>query len=110
MNKYAEALEIVPRTLAENAGLHVTEVLSALHATHMAGTGAAIGIDIDGGSNSTGMRDAAAADILDSLVVKAQALRLASETAITVLKVDQIIMSKQAGGPKPRQPGAPDED
>ncbi len=38
------------------------------------------------------------------------ALRLAADAAVTVLKVDQIIMAKQAGGPKPRAPGAMDED
>lgn len=38
------------------------------------------------------------------------ALRLASDAAVTVLKVDQIIMAKQAGGPKPRAPGPMDDD
>lgn len=37
------------------------------------------------------------------------ALRLASNTAVTVLSVDQIIMAKRAGGPKPPQP-KPDWD
>lgn len=38
------------------------------------------------------------------------ALRLAADAATTVLKVDQIIMAKVAGGPKPRAPGPMDED
>ena len=79
----------------------------AVHAdaAHAAGK-ASVGVDIEGGVTC----DAAALHILDSFVVKNSALRLAAEAAITVLRVDQIIMSKQAGGPKPRQPGAPDED
>lgn len=38
------------------------------------------------------------------------ALRLAADAAVTVLKVDQIIMAKQAGGPKPRAPNPMDDD
>ncbi|RYY89057.1 hypothetical protein EON63_01400 [archaeon] len=38
-------------------------------------------------------------------------IRLAVDAAVTVLKVDQIVMSKPAGGPKPRQgPNDPDDD
>ena len=102
----AEAQEAVPRILAENSGQSAPEVISALYAAHAAGN-AGVGVNIDGGSPT---RDTVAAGILDSLAVKLSALRLASDAAITVLRVDQIIMSKQAGGPKPRQPGAPDED
>jgi T-complex protein 1 subunit theta len=44
--------------------------------------------------------------IYDLMAVKKSALKLAVEAATTVLKVDQIIMSKQAGGPKmPQMPG-----
>jgi T-complex protein 1 subunit theta len=103
--KYAEALEAFPRTLAENSGQSERDVITALYVAHAAGKSAQ-GVDIEGGMTL----DASAAGILDSLAVKASAMRLASEAAITVLRVDQIIMSKQAGGPKPRQPGAPDED
>jgi T-complex protein 1 subunit theta len=103
--KFAESLEVVPRTLAENSGQVERDVITALYARHAAGEAAA-GVDIDG----AGVKDAAAAGILDSLAVKSSAMRLACDTAITVLRVDQIIMSKQAGGPKPRQPGAPDDD
>jgi T-complex protein 1 subunit theta len=105
INKYAEALEVVPRTLAENSGQNATDVISALYAAHAAGK-TTVGVDIDGGLT----KDAAAAGICDSTVVKASALRLASDTAITILRVDQIIMSKQAGGPKPKAPGPADPD
>jgi T-complex protein 1 subunit theta len=103
--KFAEALEVVPRTLAENSGQPERDVITALHVAHTAGK-STVGVDIDG----EGTKDAVAAGIVDSLAVKVSALRLACETAITILRVDQIIMSKQAGGPKPKQPGAPDDD
>jgi T-complex protein 1 subunit theta len=105
MSKFAESLEVVPRTLAENSGQVERDIITALYSAHAAGK-STVGVDIDG----EGIKDAAAAGILDSLVVKLSAMRLACETAITILRVDQIIMSKQAGGPKPRQPGAPDDD
>ena len=49
--------------------------------------------------------------IYDSLSAKSWAIKLATEAAVTVLRVDSIIMSKPAGGPKvPQQAGNWDED
>ena len=92
--KFGTALEVVPRTLAENAGLHATDVLSALYAAHAAGNGAA-GVDIEHG----GVRDLGADGLFDLYATKLWAIRLATDAVTTVLRVDQIIMSKQAGGP-----------
>jgi len=105
ISKFAEALEVVPRTLAENSGQAAAEVLSSLYAAHATGS-AAVGVDIEG----TGVTDAATARIYDAFATKLSALTLAADAALTVLKVDQIIMAKQAGGPKPRDPQAPDAD
>jgi T-complex protein 1 subunit theta len=98
IRKFGESLEVVPRTLAENAGQNATEVIASLYATHAMGN-VNDGVDIE----STGTRqvDAAAAGIIDHLVCKREAIRLAVNAAVTVLRVDQIIMAKQAGGPKP---------
>ena len=104
-HKFAEALECVPRTLAENSGQNATAIVAALYAAHAAGK-ASVGVDVDGGET----KDTAAAGILDCLAVKASAIKLAAETAITILRVDQIIMSKQAGGPKPKAPGPNGDD
>ncbi|KAF5829991.1 chaperonin complex component [Dunaliella salina] len=104
INKFAEAFEVVPRTLAENSGLNATDVVSALYAAHAQGQALA-GVDVDGGPP----KDLSKESILDVYMTKWWAIRLATDAACTVLKVDQIIMSKQAGGPKPRGPGG-DED
>lgn len=57
------------------------------------------------------MVDAKEKGILDLLVAKHWAIKLATEAARTVLSVDQIIVSRQAGGPKPPKPNANwDED
>jgi T-complex protein 1 subunit theta len=97
----------VPRVLAESAGLPASNVISALSAAHAAGKSSA-GIDCDGDSVTGILADAAAAGIRDSVAVKLSALRLASEVAITILRVDNIIMAKAAGGPKPRAAGPQD--
>ncbi len=102
VKKYAEALEVVPRTLAENAGLVATDVISSLYAAHASGKGSA-GVNIEEG----GTLDAVEAGIWDSYAVKQLALDLSCDAAVTVLSVDQIIMSRPAGGPKAPQQGGP---
>ncbi|KAL5531878.1 CCT8 [Sanghuangporus sanghuang] len=112
VKRYAAALEVVPRTLAENAlgGAEGNEALSALWVRHQQPGGATFGVDIDGESEG-GVLDAQAAGIVDSLAAKSWAIRLATEAAISVLSVDSIIMAKPAGGPKiPQQSGNWDED
>lgn len=94
---FAKALEFVPRTLAENAGLDSPRILADLTAAHAAGEND-MGVDIWSESSESGV--APCGDILDLLATKESAFRLAIDAALTVLKVDQIIMSKQSGGGK----------
>lgn len=107
IKKFAEALEVVPRTLAENAGMDSTEVVSNLYAAHEKGDSTS-GVDVE--SNEDGVLDAVKANIFDVLSIKSWAMKLASFSAETVLSVDQIIMSKQAGGPKAKENKGWDED
>lgn len=117
IRKYAEAFEVIPRTLAESAGLDATEVLSRLYTAHQRKNGDAAaegssesdeaywttGVDLES-SASAGTLDTVDEGILDLLASKSWAIRLASEAARTVLSVDQIIVARQAGGPKPPGP------
>ncbi|KAL8650384.1 MAG: hypothetical protein Q9210_003857 [Variospora velana] len=130
IRKYAEAFEVIPRTLAESAGLDATEVLARLYASHHKAAKAAtnqesdtssgtsesseesdeddddewtLGVDIEN-EDGTGTLDAKEEGILDLLITKQWAVRLATEAARTVLSVDQIIVARQAGGPKPPGP------
>ena len=58
-----------------------------------------------------GTLDTSEHKILDSLIAKQWAIRLATDAAVSVLSVDSIIMSKPAGGPKiPQQAGNWDDD
>mmetsp|Transcript_5508 Transcript_5508/g.17627 ORF Transcript_5508/g.17627 Transcript_5508/m.17627 type:complete len:549 (+) Transcript_5508:3-1649(+) len=103
IRKFGEALEVVPRTLAVNAGAKANEVISSLYAAHASGK-ASVGVDVEHASTM----DAVEAGVFDLLATKLSAMRLAVDAAVTVLRVDQIIMSKPAGGPKPPKPGPPD--
>ncbi|KAL9627545.1 MAG: hypothetical protein Q9204_006489, partial [Flavoplaca sp. TL-2023a] len=142
IRKYAEAFEVIPKTLAESAGLDATEVLARLYARHhkaaktaamkaddtSSGTseessdededessedeeeaGWTLGVDIEN-DDGTGTLDAKDDGILDLLISKQWAIRLATEAARTVLSVDQIIVARQAGGPKPPAQGNPNWD
>ncbi|CAG8556302.1 1929_t:CDS:2 [Acaulospora morrowiae] len=102
IKSFAEALEVFPRTLAENAGLDATQILSKLYAAHHQDDSGVIGVDVESESEECTL-DSVKAGILDSLQAKSWALKFATDAALTVLRVDQIIMSKPAGGPKPPQ-------
>jgi len=77
-------------------GLVPTDVLAGLYAAHEQGQTTA-GISVDDGK-ITDM--AKSRNIFDLLLTKQQAIKLAADAAVTVLRVDQIIQAKPAGGPK----------
>jgi len=89
---FAEALEVIPRTLAENAGLDPIDALAELKAAHDKGQVWA-GIDVFTGKTM----DAWAAGVLEPLKIKTQAVASASEVAIMILRIDDVI----AGGKQP---------
>jgi T-complex protein 1 subunit theta len=97
MKKYAQSFEIIPITLSEVSGHNATNVITSLMADHQKGK-PTYGVDIENGST----KDMVSAEILDSYLAKYWAIRFATDAAINVLKVDQIIMAKPSGGPKPR--------
>ena len=108
IKKFADALTTIPRQLAENSGAKGRVAVNALVAAHEQGQKNAA-FDIEAG-NSTAIVDAEKAEILDLLTVKYWGLKYAVNAACTVLRVDQIIMAKRAGGPKAKQPGPMDAD
>lgn len=103
--KFAESFEMIPRTLAENAGLNAMEIISSLYAEHANGN-AKVGIDLVEGV----CKDASVINVWDLYITKFFALKYAADAACTVLRVDQIIMAKPAGGPRREQPAGMDED
>jgi thermosome len=93
VDAFADAVEIIPRTLAENAGLDSIDILVELRAAHEKGK-KNTGIDVTTGKTL----DAFKAGIIEPLRVKRQALRSAREAAELILRIDDVIRSKNMGG------------
>lgn len=87
---FAEALEIVPRTLAENAGLSPIDMLMELRQSHV-GDSARFGLNVYSGS----VVDMAEEGVIEPLRVVRQAMESATETAVMVLRIDDIITAKE---------------
>lgn len=115
IKQFALAFEVVPRILAETAGLDVNEVLPNLYASHNENDdkdSLLKGIDTEG-ERAGGVKDITEDGIYDMLATKKFAINVATEAACTILSVDQIIMAKKAGGPVPPKgpkPGNWDHD
>lgn len=96
---FADALEIIPITLADNAGLDPIDILVALRAAHEEKDGMWKGINVFTGDVVNMMDDA----VLDPLAVKVQAIKSAVEVSSMILRIDDVIAS--AKSPPPPPPG-----
>ncbi len=109
---FAEALEAVPTTLAENAGLDPIDVLVELRSKHEKAGTPWYGIDVFSGKIS----DMRKLNVLEPVRVKQQVVKSASEAASMILRIDDVIASKgmdkgAGGGPGKdfKPPGGDDE-
>ncbi|MDI6806367.1 MAG: thermosome subunit beta [Candidatus Aenigmarchaeota archaeon] len=103
---FADAIEIVPRCLAENAGLDPIDILAELRATHEQGK-TTYGIDVFDGK----VVDAVAMGVIEPLKIKTQAINSATEAAEMILRVDDVISAgKLEKGPPTRTPEMPEEE
>ncbi len=104
IEKFADALEIIPRTLAENAGLDAIDIIMKLKAEHQAGKKYA-GIDVFEGK----IVDMVERKVIEPMRVKKQAIESATEVATMILRIDDVIASKKSETPKGPQggPGGP---
>ena len=89
---FAEAVEVIPRTLAENAGLDPIDVLTALKSAHDKGQKWA-GINVFTGK----VMDAWKAGVIEPLKIKTQAISSAAEVAVMILRIDDVIASSGGG-------------
>ncbi|MCW3129664.1 MAG: thermosome subunit alpha [Methanophagales archaeon] len=97
---FADAVEVIPRSLAENAGLDPIDMLVALRSAHEAGNKYA-GLDVFKGEPT----DMLKANVIEPLRIKTQALSSATESATMVLRIDDVIASSpqktpSGGGPQ----------
>jgi len=100
VQEFANALEFVPSTLAENAGLDPIDVLTELKSKHDNGQKSA-GINIFNNK----VEDALQAGIIEPTKIKSQAISSAAEVAIMILRIDDVLASK-SGSNNPVGTGA----
>ena len=103
VNAFANAVETIPRTLAENAGLDAIDVLVDLRARHEKKDGKNIGLNVFDGKPA----DMVKLGIVEPLRIKTQAIKSATEAAIMILRIDDIIA---ATAKKEMKPPAPSEE
>jgi thermosome len=98
--KFAEALEIIPLTLAENAGMNQIDTLADLRSKQNKGSKWA-GID----ARNSRIADMAKLDIFEPLSVKEQIIKSSTEVASMLLRIDDVIASSKTGGGGGMPPG-----
>jgi thermosome len=101
---FAESLEIVPRTLAENTGMDAIDVLVSLRSKHKKEGGEHFGVDV----HASAVADMKSQGVYEPLKVKTQAIASAYEAAKMLLRIDDMIASKgKSAGMPPGGPGGP---
>jgi len=93
---FAESLEIIPNTLAENAGLEKIDIMVELRAAHEKPKGHIMGVDVFTGK----VADMQKMGVIEPLSVKEQAIKSASEAASMILRIDDVISSSKPKTPK----------
>jgi chaperonin GroEL (HSP60 family) len=88
IQEFASALEFIPSTLAENAGLDPIEILTELKSKHDAGNKNA-GLNL----YNNKIEDTFLAKIIEPLKIKSQAIASSSEVAVMLLRIDDVIAS-----------------
>ena len=92
IKKYAEALEVIPLTIAENAGMDPIDTMATLRSKQNQGQ-KWTGID----AKNTKIADMMAINVLEPIVVKEQIIKSATEAACMILRIDDVIAI--SGGP-----------
>jgi len=89
---FASAMDVIPWTLAENAGLDAIDVVIQLKSAHEKKGGKNMGIDLDAGKPA----DMVKMNVIEPLRVKTQAVKSAAEVANMILRIDDVIASRKA--------------
>jgi thermosome len=98
---FAEAMEAIPRTLAENAGLDSIDTMVALRTAHEKKTGLAAGVDVYAGR----VRDMSKLGVLEPTRIKEQAIKSAAEAASMIIRIDDVVVASK---PPPMPPQGPE--
>jgi chaperonin GroEL (HSP60 family) len=96
---FAAALEIIPRSIAENAGLDPIDMIVAIRAAHEAGN-RTFGLDVYKAKPVDMLKEG----VVEPLRVKTLAITSAAEAAVMILRIDDVIASSRAQGPSGGMP------
>jgi thermosome len=102
---FADAIEVIPRTLAENAGLEPIDILVELRAAHEKKDGEYMGVNVFTGKIENMQENG----VVEPLVVKEQAVKSAAESASMILRIDDVIASTKPKEGMGRPPGGGEE-
>jgi thermosome len=101
---FADAMEVIPRSLAENGGLEPIDVLVEMRSAHEKADSKFLGLNVFTGKIQNSVDNG----VIEPIVVKEQAIKSAAESASMILRIDDVISSsKPKGGPAPG--GMPEE-
>ena len=103
---FAAAVEVIPRTLAENGGLEPIDILVELRQVHDKATGKNMGINVFTGK----LQDSIATGVIEPIMVKEQAIKSAAESAALILRIDDVITAKAPKGAPGGMPGGMGEE
>ncbi|MCW4020245.1 MAG: thermosome subunit beta [Candidatus Bathyarchaeota archaeon] len=98
---FAEGLEVIPKTLAENAGLEPIDIMAELRAAHEKPKGATMGVDVFEGKTV----DMYKKGVIEPSIVKEQAIKSSTETTCMILRIDDVIASTKPKGGANMPPG-----
>ena len=98
---FANSMEIVPKALAENAGLESIDILVALRSAHDKPKGHLMGVDVFSGK----IVDMYERGVIEPVKVKMQAIKSATEVASMILRIDDVIAATK---PKEEKEGGPE--
>jgi thermosome len=102
---FADAVESIPLTLAENAGLDPVDIMVALRAKHESAATPSYGVDVFTGK----IRDMLELNVVEPLRVKLQVIKSATEAANMILKIDDVIAAKGIEKEKEKEKEKPKE-
>jgi len=100
VSAFAEALEVIPTTLAENSGMDPIDAISEMRSAHAKGEK---WVGVNGTTNEVG--NLADINVWEPMVVKTQAIKSATEAATMLLKIDDIIAVAKSKPPEPPRGG-----
>ena len=99
INAFADAIEVIPRSLAENGGLDPIDILVSLRSEHDKNK-TQIGVNVLDG----GVKDMIQLGVLEPVKIKTQAIKSATEAAEMILRIDDVISASRLSKGMPSMP------